>query len=119
MLFAKGGLFDRSRDLNWKRLKDVHYFNVMNTPGGDRNALDERFVSLCTTFNVTTPSNQILYNIFGSILRGHLSDFDAELLPISDKLIKITLKLFQVNVSLRFSFCIFLFFFFVCNQCLI
>lgn len=99
LLFEKGGMFDRSRDLNWKRLKDVLYFGAMSTPGGDRCALDKRFVSLCLVYHVPLPGDGTVFNIFASILRGHLSDFDAELLPISDQLIKITSKLFQVKVA--------------------
>lgn len=96
LLFEKGGMFGRDKDLNWKKLKDILYFGAMCTPGGGRTELDKRFVSLCATFNITAATDKTVHDIYQSILRGHLANFDAELLPISDKLIKITLKLFKV-----------------------
>lgn len=96
LLFEKGGSFDRDKDLNWKYLKDILYYGVVTVAGGGRVRLDERFVSLCAVFNVTAPSEQTIFAIYQSILRGHLNDFAPELLPISDKLINITQKLLQV-----------------------
>lgn len=96
-------MFDCDRDLKWKIFKDVCYFCAMTTPGGDRNELDARFVSLCATLNINRPTDAIAFNIYRSILRGHLADFSPILHPISDTLIKITLRLFRVRL---FFFCI-------------
>lgn len=96
LLFDKGGTFDRDKDLNWKYLKDILYYGVVTVPGGGRIQLDERFVSLCAIFNVLRPSEGTIFVIYQSILRGHLADFASELLPISDKLIRLTYKLLQV-----------------------
>lgn len=98
LLFEKGGMFDCDRDLKWKIFKDVCYFCAMTTPGGDRNELDARFVSLCATLNINRPTDAIAFNIYRSILRGHLADFSPILHPISDTLIKITLRLFRVRL---------------------
>lgn len=97
LLFEKGGMFDCDGDLKWKTFKDVCYFGAMTTPGGDRNELDARFVSLCATLNINRPTDAIAFNIYKSILRGHLADFSPDLHPISDTLIKMTLKLFKVS----------------------
>lgn len=70
----------------------------MTTPGGNRNELDARFVSLCATFNIHRPAHGTVYNIYKSILRGHLIDFSEDMHRILDKLIKITLDLFKVCV---------------------
>lgn len=98
LLFENGGMFDcESRDSKWKIFKDVCYFCAMTTPGGDRNELDPRFVSQCATFNINQLTDAIALKIYTSILRGHLADFTPILHPISDKLIKMTLRLFKVR----------------------
>lgn len=97
LLFEKGGMFDCDRDLKWKIFKDVGYFCAMTTPGGDRNELDARFVSLCATLNINRLTDAIAFSIYKSILRGHLADFSPDLHPISDTLIKMTLRLFKVS----------------------
>lgn len=96
LLFDKGGTFDRDKDLNWKYLKDILYYGVVTVPGGGRIQLDERFVSLCATFNVLGPSEATIFVIYQSILRGHLAEFASDLLPVADKLICLTQKLLQV-----------------------
>lgn len=102
LLFENGGMFDcENRDLKWKIFKDVCYICAMTTPGGDRNELDARFVSRCTTFNVNQLSPAITFTIYASILRGHLADFAPVLHPISDTLIKMTLRLFKVKRNVR------------------
>lgn len=97
LLFEKGGTFDRDKDLNWKYLKDILYYGVVTVPGGGQLQLDERFVSLCAVFNMMAPIEQTIFTVYQSILRGHLTDFATELLPISDKLIYSTHKLLQVK----------------------
>ncbi|KAJ8934456.1 hypothetical protein NQ314_013331 [Rhamnusium bicolor] len=36
LLFEKGGLYDRGKDLNWKSLRDISYFAAMGVAGGGR-----------------------------------------------------------------------------------
>lgn len=103
LLFEKGGMFDCDRDLKWKIFKDVCYFCAMTTPGGDRNELDARFVSLCAPLNINRPTDAIAFTIYKSILRGHLVDFAPDLHPITDTLIKMTLRLFKVSVSTLYT----------------
>jgi hypothetical protein len=45
----------------------------MGPPGGARNAVDPRFVSLFSVFEVETPSADSLRAIFQTILAGHLA----------------------------------------------
>lgn len=96
LLFEEGGIYSGTENTEWRIFKDVHYYCVMTTPGGGRNGLDARFVSLCSTLNINQPSDKIKYYIFQSILRGHLYNFPTNLRNISDTLMKITLKLFKV-----------------------
>lgn len=96
LLFELGGMFGRDKDLNWKKFKDLTFFAAMGSAGGGKNEVDSRFLSKFAAFNLVFPDDQTLKHIYNSILRGHLSIFKEELLPTSDQLIDITLKLFKV-----------------------
>lgn len=50
-------------------------------PGGGRNEVDPRFISLFSVFNITFPSETSLRRIYSSILSGHLQSFPK---PIQD-----------------------------------
>lgn len=96
LLFELGGMYGRDKDLNWKKIKDIIFFAAMGCAGGGKNEVDSRFLSKFSIFNLIFPEDITLKHIYCSILKGHLSIFPLELLPISDTLIEITLKLFKV-----------------------
>lgn len=75
LLLDKGGLYNRwpSKDLTWKSLKDLGYIAAMGKPGGGRNPVDPRFISLFSTYNITFPADASLKKIYSSILSGHLT----------------------------------------------
>ena len=77
--FCAGGLYDRGKDLNWKNLKDMGYLAAMGRAGGGRNETDPRFISLFSVFNMTFPSEESLFLIYSSILKGHLQPFEKVL----------------------------------------
>ena len=60
----------RGKDLNWKTMKDIDYVAAMGKPGGGRNDVDPRFISLFSVFNMTFPSEASLHHIYNSILTG-------------------------------------------------
>ncbi|KZC13452.1 Dynein heavy chain 10, axonemal [Dufourea novaeangliae] len=95
-LFEKGGFYDRGKDLNLKYMKDLCYLAAMGKPGGGRNEVDPRFISMFSVYNVTIPSEETLNYIYTSILNGHLEIFDEDVQTISDILVPITLELYQV-----------------------
>lgn len=68
-------------------------------PGGGRNEVDPRFISLFTVFNITFPSEDSLFHIFNSILEGHTRPFSQEIREIVPKLGKITLLLYKTIVN--------------------
>lgn len=84
-------------DKNWKQIKDVSYYGTMSTPQGSQKSLDQRVISLFSIYNIPIAKEATVLSIYQSILRGHLLNFPTELLPISDKLIEITLKLLKVK----------------------
>lgn len=98
LLFEKGGMYDRDKDLNWKRLKDIVFFAAMGCAGGGRNEVDKRFISMFATFNVVFPADETVLHIYNSIFLGHLQTFDAQLIPTANTLVQMTLNLFKIAV---------------------
>ena len=68
----------------------------MGEPGGGRNEVDPRFISMFSVYNVTFPTNETLNYIYTSILSGHLQTFSEAILSIADKLVQLTLELYEV-----------------------
>lgn len=97
LLFEKGGLYDRGKDLIWKRLKDISYFAAMGVAGGGRNEVDPRFISKFVVFNLVFPTMNTLFHIYSSIVNGHLDDFE-EPAKRGSILIKMTLNLYNVLI---------------------
>lgn len=97
-LFENGGMYDRGKDLNWKKFKDIGFFAGMGCAGGGRNEVDPRFISMFSVYNLLFPQDGTLTHIYSSILKGHLSIFTEDLLPIADNLIKMTLNLFKIII---------------------
>ena len=95
LLLERGGIFDRGKDLNWKQLKDIGYMAAMGKAGGGRNEVDPRFISLFTVFNMTFPSEDSLYHIYHSILKGHLEPFPEEVKGICSLLTKMTMQIYK------------------------
>lgn len=64
-------------------------------PGGGRNEVDPRFISLFSVFNVTFPSQESLTKIYSSILNGHLEPFKKEVRELTSKITSCTLELYH------------------------
>lgn len=99
LLLEKGGMYDRGKDMNWKLFKDISYYASMGKPGGGRNEVDPRFISLFNVYNVTFPSEESLFHIFNSILEGHTRPFSTEIRDSVPKIAKITLALYNSIVN--------------------
>ena len=95
LLLERGGLYDRGKDLNWKFLRDLGYVAAMGKPGGGRNNVDPRFLSLFSCFNVTFPSADSLFKIYSSILAGHLAGFSSDLQSLAAPITKATMSLYH------------------------
>ena len=96
LLLERGGMYDREKDLGWKKFKDLTFYAAMGCAGGGRNEVDQRFVSMFSTFNIIFPNEECLKLIYSSIFKGHLETFPENLLPIADMIVQITLDLFKV-----------------------
>eukprot|EP01135_Chromosphaera_perkinsii_P009070 Nk52_evm1s1607 gene=Nk52_evmTU1s1607 len=95
LLIDRGGLYDRGKDLNWKYMRDVQCMGAMASPGGGRNSVDPRFVSLFCVFNIAAPEQSSLKHIYSSILVNHLIPFSGEIKDISATITSMTLDLHE------------------------
>ncbi|TPP59989.1 Dynein heavy chain 10 axonemal [Fasciola gigantica] len=101
LLIERKGVYDRGKDLNWKRMQDIGYFAAMDRPDGGRSEVDPRFISLFSVLNVCSPSEDTLLLIYNSILAGHTTQFDIAVRESSNMITAMTIKLFSfVTVQL-------------------
>ncbi|CAM4852615.1 unnamed protein product [Rotaria socialis] len=95
LLLEKGGMYDRGKDLNWKKYQDMIFVAAMGKPGGGRNDVDPRFISLFGVFNITFPSEESLFLIYNSILEGHLQTFNKDVQDVAPILTRMTMELYH------------------------
>lgn len=76
-------------------MKDLGWVAAMGRPGGGRNDVDPRFISLFSVFNMTFPSEESLFSIYNSILAGHCLSFNAEIQQAVGKVTAMTLDLYK------------------------
>lgn len=63
LFVERKGFYDRGKELSWKNVKDVQMVGAMGPPGGARNNVDPRFISLFSVFEIQAPSNSNLRTI--------------------------------------------------------
>lgn len=91
-------MYDRDKDLSWKKFKDMTFYAAMGTAGGGRNEVDPRFISMFSTYNIVFPNDESLVQIYSSIFKGHLqyTKFQECYMEIANIIVTMTLKLFKV-----------------------
>jgi dynein heavy chain len=67
-LMDRGNLFERGGDLEKIIIKDCQYLAAMQPPGGGRNTVDPRVVSLFACIGIAFPENATVERIYQSIL---------------------------------------------------
>uniref|UniRef100_A0A383W4S5 Dynein-1, subspecies f n=1 Tax=Tetradesmus obliquus TaxID=3088 RepID=A0A383W4S5_TETOB len=97
MFVERKGFYDRGKELSWKNIKDVQLVAAMGPPGGARNAVDPRFISLFSAFEVQPPSNDNLRTIYQAMLSKHLARLNNSDITqmVGDSLTDITLELYN------------------------
>src|SRR5690606_6291278 len=96
LLIEKGGMYERGgKSLQWLNVRDLHWIAAMGPPGGGKNHVDPRFLSLFTIFNISFPSEDSLKTIYSSILMAHLKNFSKDIQEVGEKVTDITLKLYN------------------------
>ena len=93
------GFYDRGKELNWKKMKDICTIGAMGPPGGARNAVDPRFISLFNVFEVQFPSHDNLRTIFQSVLLTHVAALSEDIRTASAALTDITLGVYAFIVD--------------------
>eukprot|EP00658_Telonema_sp_P-2_P070428 TRINITY_DN59946_c0_g1_i1.p1 TRINITY_DN59946_c0_g1~~TRINITY_DN59946_c0_g1_i1.p1 ORF type:complete len:176 (-),score=73.38 TRINITY_DN59946_c0_g1_i1:161-688(-) len=95
MLVDRGGLYDRAKDLQWFKVVGLQYVAAMGPPGGGRNPVDPRFISLFSTFCIAFPLDASLNKIYSSMLMGHMEAFDDGIKGVASKMTTITMDLYS------------------------
>ncbi|KAG5468437.1 hypothetical protein LSCM1_02417 [Leishmania martiniquensis] len=95
LLIESDHWYDR-KDLLFKNVRDTQFVAAMAPPGGGRNALDPRFVSLFTVFNILFPEDEAIHTIYQQIL----ADAYKKLSVGADFATTITSMTLQLYVSL-------------------
>ncbi|WIA10356.1 hypothetical protein OEZ85_010548 [Tetradesmus obliquus] len=97
MFVERKGFYDRGKELSWRNIKDVQLVAAMGPPGGARNAVDPRFISLFSAFEVQPPSNDNLRTIYQAILSKHLARLNNSDITqmVGESLTDITLELYN------------------------
>ncbi|XP_037820573.1 dynein heavy chain 10, axonemal isoform X1 [Lucilia sericata] len=101
LFFERGGMYDREKDLNWKKFKDLTFYGAMGCAGGGRNDVDPRFISMFSVYNIVFPNDESLLQIYISIFKGHLQygeTFNPKLIPMADIIVQMTLRLFKIVI---------------------
>eukprot|EP00803_Ostreobium_quekettii_P011338 evm.model.scf_1312.1 EVM.evm.TU.scf_1312.1 scf_1312:839-40608(+) len=99
LFIERQGFHDTGKELNWKNVKDVESVAAMGPPGGARNPVDPRFISLFNTFNIQFPRSENLQTIYDAILLHHTQHFDATILEACAQLTSLTLDLYTYIVE--------------------
>jgi dynein heavy chain len=71
----------------------------MGPPGGGRNSVDPRFMSLFNVIHVTTPTHESLSRIFSTILQSHLAPFHDGIKEVGSTMTEATLKLYDFVIK--------------------
>ncbi|KAG5670791.1 hypothetical protein PVAND_001030 [Polypedilum vanderplanki] len=96
LLFERGGMYGRGKELFWKNFKDISFLAAMGKSGGGRNEVDARFISKFAVINLQFPLESTLKHIYGSILDGHLKLFPEKVQEVSEVVVQMTLDLFKI-----------------------
>ena len=93
------GLYDRGKELGWKNVKNVQVVSAMGPPGGARNPVDPRFVSLFSVFEVQFPSTENLSRIYEAILTEHASRLSKDCKTVTKDMTEATLDLYNYIID--------------------
>ena len=99
LVIERKGLFDRGKDLNWKNMRDILFSAAMGPPGGARNPVDPRFISLFSVFEIQFPALSSLMTIYDSMLSHHAVKLDKSIQDAVHSVTESTLDLYNLIVE--------------------
>lgn len=76
----------------------------MGKPGGGRNEVDPRFISMFSVYCMSFPSDDTINHIFSSILVGHTHNFNDDVKSVVSSILQMTLDLYKVNNTNKYFF---------------
>uniref|UniRef100_A0A7S3YCE3 AAA+ ATPase domain-containing protein n=1 Tax=Lotharella globosa TaxID=91324 RepID=A0A7S3YCE3_9EUKA len=93
-------MFDRTSEnpdniMQKQMVRDLLFSGAMAPPGGGRNSVDPRFISLFNVFSFTFPPKKALHKIYESIITSHCENFSKEVQDAARKVTPMTLGLYQ------------------------
>lgn len=94
LLIEHSSWYDRS-DLLFKEVRDTQFLAAMAPPGGGRNALDPRFISLFSVYNIPFPSHESLTKIYEAILVSYYQNVSEEFADLCPRITSMTLQLYN------------------------
>lgn len=98
-LLERGAMYDRGGDLALQSIRDLLYVAAMAPPGGGRNPVDPRFISLFAVVNVAFPSSASLHHIYSSILMAHVADFPESVKETASAITNGTMTMYAMLVE--------------------
>ncbi|KAL2608307.1 hypothetical protein R1flu_026880 [Riccia fluitans] len=99
LFVERSGIYDRGKDLNWKNIKDGQFVGAMGRPGGARNPVDPRFISLFSVFEIQFPADSSLAHIYNSILDAHARILSPQIQSFVKTITEMTLGLYAFIVE--------------------
>jgi dynein heavy chain len=88
------GFYSRGKDLAWKNIEDLMLVAACGPPGGGRQDMTPRFVRHFNMLCIAPPSEPVLKAIFGSILRGFLETFPADVKALSGSIVDASVEVY-------------------------
>lgn len=79
-------------------VKQTLLMTAMGPPGGGRQVISSRTLNRFSVINMTFPTDEIIVQIFGTMIKQHLTDFSKELRMIWKKFTEITIDIFNAVV---------------------
>ena len=92
--FGQDGWYDR-KELTYKKLIDLVFLSTMGPPGGGRQDVTPRFLRNFNIVGLVEMSENSKVNIFGSILRAFLTNFEGGLVTMTDSVVMGSLHIFD------------------------
>eukprot|EP01022_Parablepharisma_sp_SALTPOND_P017583 TRINITY_DN2831_c0_g1_i1.p1 TRINITY_DN2831_c0_g1~~TRINITY_DN2831_c0_g1_i1.p1 ORF type:complete len:4437 (+),score=698.95 TRINITY_DN2831_c0_g1_i1:410-13720(+) len=101
-LIERNEWYERTGELELRKIKITYYAGSMTPPGGGNNPVDSRFMSLFNLFHIPPASKESLNRIYTTILISFLKGYDFDQVEKATKITEMSLDLYR-NISNRLT----------------
>ncbi|XP_066907622.1 dynein axonemal heavy chain 10 [Halyomorpha halys] len=98
MLLENDGMFTRDGRFIWKIIKNIYFFSAMDILHPVDHE-DHRFLSLFSIFYLHNPSQEVIKQIFASVLEAHTNSFEEKVKEIVPGLVLATINIYMFTLS--------------------